>query len=886
MTSICGVKTALTKDGSRRMEFSRHKDFDRSVVMLSQRGGPYLKAANRIDTVLGKVARGNDDPLAGLKPTKNGETRIRKCVKYDLGTGIRLITLQDNGVVLLCFAGTHDDSDAWLDRKRGATLARSRNGQMELVQIGLVGDGDEIHVPVRNLSRGPLYEQLDPVEAFDSLVEGLPRSLVRAFEALEAGVSQSEIQQLGEEVSDPEQAEAIVDVLTLLNEDEPERALQRIRIYTGASQRIEELSPEEIARLAESDEIRRIPIGDPNYPRILAHFARHGAYMDWMLYLHPEQQDIVDRGFSGSAKLVGVSGAGKTCVIVQRAIRLARAASDEKVLVLTLNRQLARLIRDMKDAATLPEISDRIEVLPLFELCQRLLKQFEPQNERLYDDVTWKANEHIDEIWREFYRCELNNDDARVLIPVHDSLISRGVDAEQYIREEFDWIRSAFKPEERQSYLDAERAGRGFPLDKRYRALLLEALDAWERKMRMVGVTDYLGLSTVLTNYLGQIQPLYRHVLVDESQDLGTIELALIRRLVAEGEDDIFLCGDAAQRVQAKHGSLSQAGIDIPGARSLKLQKNYRNSREILAAAHKVLKSNLTEDMPISPDFESLNPEHANFTGAPPLLLRADSLEDEIEFALAYVDQYLEDTTEKKCCIAFCGYSLYQIQKFGEWVKMPVLDGETNITKENAFLADLEHTKGFEFDVVIILNCAARVMPDALKPVGEQFRDLSRFYVAMTRAKYELILSYADEPSSYIKSLWQGDYALDEHWANYTPDVIPEDGSTGLPPSLTEIREAHQQIDPLKAALDLSGPEFLYTSYAIGQSGSLIEKLRTLVSKDATRVVRGRRIPIGWKTLRSAARDVAEHPQSRQQFGPETINEFRKLIRRLEDDQL
>lgn len=881
MTSTSGARD----ERSVGMEFSRYKDFDRSLIELSRRGGPYRKAADRIDVVLGKIARGVDDPLHGLKITKHGESRIPKSVKYDLGTGVRLITLQDSGVVLLCFAGTHDDCDDWLDRKRGATLARSANGELQLVQIGLVDDGAEAHVKRRNLSVGPLYRQLGSEDAFDKLTDGLPRSIVRCVESVEAGSTGSDIQRLVEEIPDPVQSAAIFDVMTLLKEDDPERALQRIEIFTGESQRIEELSPEQIAKLAESDEIRRIPVDDPHYPQVLAHFVKHGSYMDWMLYMHPEQRALVERSSPGPAKLIGVSGAGKTCVVVHRAILLARRMDSGSILVLTLNRQLARLIRDMKNAATTPEIAARIEVLPLFELCQRLLSGFEPENERLYDDVTWKANEHIDEIWREFYRCELNNTDAEVIIPVHDSLISRGVDAEKYVREEFDWIRSAFLPSDRLAYLDAERTGRGFPLDKRYRGLVLNALEAWERKMRHVGVTDYLGLSTVVARYMNDIEPMYRHALVDESQDFGTIELALVRRLVEEGEDDIFLCGDAAQRVQAKHGSLSQAGIDVPSARSLKLQKNYRNSREILAAAHEVLKNNLTDEMRGASDFEILKPEHANFSGAPPLLLRAESLDDEIAFALAHLNDYLEDNPGKKGCIAFCGYSLYQIQKFGEWVGMPVLDGETAIAKESAFLADLEHTKGFEFDLVIILNCAERVMPDALKPVGEQFRDLSRFYVAMTRAKYELVLSYAGCPSPYIKGLWQGDFVLDESWRHYNPELNLDNPRSGLPPSLTEIREAHEQVEEIKSPLDLSGSEFLYTTEAIGLPGSLIEKLRQLVSRDSARIVNGRRIPIGWKTLRAAAKDVAEFPQSRQQFGPETINEFRTLLATLEQEQ-
>jgi len=46
--------------------------------------------------------------------TAHGEKRIRKCVKYDLGWGFRLITLLRNNVLYICYLGPHDQCDRWL----------------------------------------------------------------------------------------------------------------------------------------------------------------------------------------------------------------------------------------------------------------------------------------------------------------------------------------------------------------------------------------------------------------------------------------------------------------------------------------------------------------------------------------------------------------------------------------------------------------------------------------------------------------------------------------------------------------------------------------------------------------------------------------------------
>jgi hypothetical protein len=182
--------------------------------------------------------------------------------------------------------------------------------------------------------------------------------------------------------------------------------------------------------------------------------------MDWMLFLNTEQEKLVNKDFSGTAKLLGVSGSGKTCIVVRRAIRLAEKYTNQNILIITLNKSLAQLINNLVDYAALPEIREQIEVKAFFEICQSYLYQFEPNNRKIYDDKTWKSEEHIDAIWREYYRCELNNNDASVLLPVHDYLISKSINAEAYIREEFDWIRSAVTKDKRQKYLHLERRGR------------------------------------------------------------------------------------------------------------------------------------------------------------------------------------------------------------------------------------------------------------------------------------------------------------------------------------------------------------------------------------------------------------------------------------------
>src|SRR5262249_38625744 len=162
---------------------------------------------------------------------------------------------------------------------------------------------------------------------------------------------------------------------------------------------------------------------------------------------------------------------------------------------------------------------------------------------------TWKLEEHIDEVFREYYRLGNNFTAAEVLLPLHRQLTANGINAESYIRDEFDWLRSVLPYDSRAKYLDAERAGRGMPLNRDRRENVLAGLVGWETKMRDIGVIDYLGLTTALSRHLSHIQPRFTSMIIDEVQDFGTTELAMLRKLTRHGRNDIFCCGDLAQHI-------------------------------------------------------------------------------------------------------------------------------------------------------------------------------------------------------------------------------------------------------------------------------------------------------------------------------------------------
>ena len=52
------------------------------------------------------------------KRTRKGKLRLDDCIKFDLGSGYRMVALNKKDKLILLFAGSHDDCDLWLNNRR------------------------------------------------------------------------------------------------------------------------------------------------------------------------------------------------------------------------------------------------------------------------------------------------------------------------------------------------------------------------------------------------------------------------------------------------------------------------------------------------------------------------------------------------------------------------------------------------------------------------------------------------------------------------------------------------------------------------------------------------------------------------------------------------
>jgi superfamily I DNA/RNA helicase len=304
----------------------------------------------------------------------------------------------------------------------------------------------------------------------------------------------------------------------------------------------------------------------------------------------------------------------------------------------------------------------------------------------------------------------------------------------------------------------------------------MRSLQAYERALdtRRLCDPEMLGMLAVE----GDTSKRYRSVLVDEYQDLGVLELRALLRSVADAPDSIFLAGDARQQVFPKRLSLAESGLPTPTRR--RFQKNYRNTQEILDCAWEMLQSSAAGEEGSSLDeADRLKPELSKRRGEQPAVIRADGLEEEHAFVAACVKEHRK-TSDAPVCICVCGirddepeYLEGMAEVYRQLgIETRLLSGDAKPQPGVTFLASLETVKGFEFPMVLITQCGAREIPNPGQPAEEAWRDGRRLYVAMTRARDLLVISYHGEQSSFVGAFGEkANFTSIEDYLGFVPEL-------------------------------------------------------------------------------------------------------------------
>ncbi len=97
---------------------------------------------------------------------------------------------------------------------------------------------------------------------------------------------------------------------------------------------------------------------------------------------------------------------------------------------------------------------------------------------------------------------------------------------------------------------------------------------------------------------LNKYQTRWQHILIDEFQDVNTSQYAMVK-LFAEKHQNLFVIGDDAQSIYSFRGSDFRNFLnfedDWDNATTVKLEENYRSTKNIIHASNEVIKNNIQQ---------------------------------------------------------------------------------------------------------------------------------------------------------------------------------------------------------------------------------------------------------------------------------------------------
>jgi len=660
----------------------------------------------------------------GINYEKIHDVRDDKVRTVRIDQKYRVVILHpgQGDVYILAWVDNHDDAMAW---------ARNRvfeiNPVTGALQIINVSEAEQVVPPKTDKKKtsGLLSQFKDDL----LLSFGLPAILLPAVRAVR---TPDELLAVNKHLP-AECAEA----LTWLAEGIPP---EEIRAAVVAQPKKEKVDTGDLATaLAHPDTRRRFVtiLSDKDLTAIL-----DAPLEKWRIFLHPSQEKLVAKNFNGPAKVTGGAGTGKTVVAMHRAKHLASKVFPEnadRILFTTFTANLAQNVEQMLSTLC-PECMDRLEVVHLHAWAVRFLRS-------LGLTVEIASPDTIEACWEE------------AVVEATDPSWDTG-----FFRQEWEQVVQATGIQTQDEYLRVPRTGRGRTVSRPQRARIWKVFEHYRHALEKRNQQEWLEVIQTARRHLEEKKPKlpYRAVVVDESQDFHNEEWKLIRALVPVGANDLFLVGDAHQRIYGRKVVLGRCGIAIQG-RSSSLRINYRTTEQIRAWAVAMVEGMAVDDLDGEADEEK--GYMSLLSGSKPECHRFATAEKEQEFLGKTVKDLIKNRPAEEICLVARTAKLikddYQALLKSLGIEHVVLDKTKEGTGGGVRLATMHRVKGLEFPVMILAGVNSKVVPLRIAAVEgdptvrkeHEDRERSLLFVAATRARDQLIVTSWGAPSPFLPSL-------------------------------------------------------------------------------------------------------------------------------------
>ncbi|MFD9946730.1 UvrD-helicase domain-containing protein [Nonomuraea sp. NPDC059023] len=605
----------------------------------------------------------------------------------------------------------HDDAYAWAQRRRASV--NTVTGRIE------IADGAAIEATLPELAK---------------VADAAPR---RLFD----GVGDADLSRLGVDEQTRRFARVLTDVLQL----EAARAflpqnqwdalyglaagLSPEEVWAELGVGEQRFDPEDLAAAVERTHDRVVLVEGPDE---LMEVFRH-PFALWRIYLHPLQHDVAHARFSGPARITGGPGTGKTVVALHRAHHLVSLRAGP-VLATTFTSTLAASL----EAGLKLLGATGVVVRHVDQLAYQLFAERHGRAAILHD-------REEKEIWRKIAK--------RFELPFSETFLS----------EEWRHVVLAQEIADAAGYLTAKRAGRGRRLGARQKAQLWQAISTFQEELSRRRLWTHETICAEATRILREreVKP-YRHIVVDEAQDLHPVQWRLLRAAAAEGPDDMFIAGDTHQRIYGNRVSLREVGIKVAG-RSSRLTINYRTTAEILAWSLGMLRGEQIDDM--DGGLDTVAGYRSQVHGPSPVLKGFSTQRAELEALTDGIREWLGSGVEPGE-IGVCARSnlaadatVAALERAGVPVRALAKSPEAD---DAVRVGTMHRMKGLEFRCMAVIAAGEVQLPpaSAITPLAEDelthARDLQRerclLFVACTRARERLRISWYGMPSPFLSA--------------------------------------------------------------------------------------------------------------------------------------
>ncbi len=475
----------------------------------------------------------------------------------------------------------------------------------------------------------------------------------------------------------------------------------------------------------------------------------HAPLDKWRVFLHPSQRKMATGIKHGAVRILGGAGTGKTVVAMHRAKWLAEniVFGTQRILFTTFTKNLAADIQANLQSICSRNVLEKIEVINLDRWVNRFLRAKNYAYQIIYD-----GNESQKTLWQK----------ATDLAPTALGL------PDAFYREEWQRVIQPQSIVTLDQYKRASRIGRGTRLNRSSRAKVWVVFEEYRNLLtqnKKKEVDDGYRDAAQLLRYEAGL-PRYAAVVVDEAQDMSTQAFHLLRQLVPEGENDLFIVGDGHQRIYGRNKVvLSRCGINIRG-RARKLRLNYRTTEEIRTWA-----VNLLEGFPVD-DLDGGLDDNKGYKslahGLVPQVEHFDMPEQQGDFVVGYLNAISKAglPLHAICIVARLSRELTLIKeqlKQADIACQEITAEKSDSEHEGSVrIATMHRVKGLEFDDVILISMNQGIIPfapalaekgDAVEERQADLEERALVYVAMTRARKKLIITHYGPQSPYLLSI-------------------------------------------------------------------------------------------------------------------------------------